>query len=81
MPQASEEQRKSWGENGECGEKKAMDHLTTRGYKLTNHWNWLYSRKDVGEIIEDDFEAARFLIDEWDFGGIIDRLRINERTV
>jgi hypothetical protein len=69
MPQASEEQRQEWGEDGGAGEGKAIAYLKAAGYTLLPNWFW---RKPSPEHkpTEKELGAIWFLIDEWDFGGI-----------
>ena len=71
MPQASDEDRAKWGGHQGVGEDKAMKHLEGRGYKLLRSWYW---RPPPGVTLEtmslDDYEAMKFLVDEWDFGGL-----------
>lgn len=66
MPQATEELRQRW--DGPC-EDKAMGHLLNRGYRLDAGYCW-HPPKGVTPT-EEDFSAAEFLIQEWDFGWII----------
>ncbi len=68
MPQATDEQRRLWGENGGVGEGKAIQYLNNAGYILRRNWTW---QKPEGHIpTEEEIGAIDFLIDEWDFGGI-----------
>jgi len=64
MPQATEAQRARWG----ISEEKAIDHLESRGFKLTREWTWLAPEGRVPD--EDDWSAIDFLIDEYDFAGL-----------
>lgn len=65
MPTASDELRAYWGG---ADDAPAMQHLESRGYKLTRRWTWIQP-KGV-EMSERDYLAIRFLNDEWDMGGI-----------
>lgn len=65
MPTASDELRAYWGG---ADDDPPMRHLESRGYKLTRKWTWI-PPKGV-EMSERDYLAIRFLIDEWDMGGI-----------
>lgn len=67
MPQATEELRKRWDGPSEF---KAMDHLHKRGFKLTPQWEWVPPM--ASEPTEEDLSAILFLIQEWDFGGLVE---------
>lgn len=71
MPQASDEQRRQWGDNGGVGEQKAIAHLEGRGFVLTRQWTWIKPTPDY-QLDNDDWGAVGFLIDEWDWGGLAD---------
>ena len=64
-PQASEEQRREW--NGP-DDATAINYLRERGYHLKANWTW--RKPDDVEPSEKDISAIRFLIDEWDYGGL-----------
>lgn len=65
MPQSSDRMRAYWGS---ADDGPAMKHLEERGFKLLGDWTWqapedhIYSARDLN--------AVRFLMEEWDFGGI-----------
>jgi len=42
--------------------------LTTRGFTLTRQWEWIAPDRDIAE---DEGEVIAFLVDEWDFGGVV----------
>jgi hypothetical protein len=69
MPQATEEQRHKWGGMGGVGDDKASRFLQDRGFKLTDDWQWAY--RTGQEFTDQDFEAAQFLCDEWDYGWFV----------
>lgn len=67
MPQASDEQHAEW--NGP-GDATAIKYLEDAGYDLTRSWCWIKpSTKHIPT--EKEISAVRFLIDEWDFGPIV----------
>lgn len=68
MPQASDELREQWGEDGGAGEGKAMDYLASRGFRMTTNWCWV--EPEGHEMTPDDWGAIGFLIDEWDMGSL-----------
>ena len=65
MPTASPELRAEWP----GGDQEAMQHLKMRGYILMRDWHWKAPPKSSGPSAQDQ-SAIRYLIDEWDFGGI-----------
>lgn len=70
MPSASDEDRLEWGGAQGIGEDKAMGYLQDKGFVL-NGWQW--TKPSSGYLVtEDDWGAINFLIDEWDFGGLVD---------
>lgn len=69
MPQATEELRQKWGGVRGVGEDKAIGHLLKRGYTLTSDYCW-FKPIEI-DITLDDTEAIDFLIQEWDYGGLI----------
>jgi hypothetical protein len=65
MPQATEELRAEWPGH----DQQAMAHLEAAGYRLERDWTW--TRPQPGhQPSERDWSAIRYLIDEWDFGGL-----------
>lgn len=67
MPQASEELRAEWDGPGD---EKAIGYLQEAGYSVDAEWRWI-SRAIGHEPTEKEISAIRFLIDEWDYGGIV----------
>ena len=65
MPQSSRELRERW--NGPQ-EETALSHLIGAGYDLTPRWTWI--APEGRTPTDDDMSAIRFLIEEWDFGGL-----------
>lgn len=66
MPQASEDLCKRW--NGPS-EHMAIKHLKGAGYLLTAEWEWLCPKGRTPT--EEDQSAILFLIQEWDYGGLL----------
>lgn len=75
MPQASLELCVRW--DGPSDEK-AIAYLEERGYRLTTDWNW-WIPWTIAYPTDKDFDAAQFLVDEWDFGWFIWYTKANER--
>lgn len=68
MPQASVRLRRRWHNDG-----NACRYLENRGYRLLSNWQWV--RPLPPRPFQDEEESAiRYLIEEWDFGGIVDEL-------
>lgn len=59
MPQASDELRDRWKDDG-----RATEFLLKRGYKLAPDWTWLAP----GQPEEDELSAIEYMMDEWDYG-------------
>lgn len=78
MPQASEDLRSlmflMFGSS--ISEGKPVNYLVQKGYVLTKNYEWKLPKPDhfIGEKEE---LCIRFLIDEWDFGGIERSMEIN----
>ena len=73
MPTASNEQRalmEKWFGDA-ISEYGPMTFLESHGYILLPNWCW---RKPVPHhnMSDDEWECLKFLVDEWDFGGIVD---------
>lgn len=66
MPQATEELRRRWDGPSE---EKALRHLESKGFLLTRGWDWVGPHGY--EPTEEDLSAIQFLIEEWDFGGLL----------
>lgn len=66
MPQAAPELRAQWP----GGDKEAINHLQDRGYRLNRGWAWI---RPFAQTIptERDLSAIQYLIDEWDFDGLL----------
>lgn len=68
MPSSSDEMRAKWGGDGGVGEDKAEAFLEGRGFVLHKDWHWTHPENRVPT--EEELEAARFLVEEWDYAGI-----------
>jgi len=67
MPQATASLTEEW--NGP-DDGTAIEYLEGRGFVLTRDFHWVPT---AGHVISDkDRRAVIFLIQEWDFGGIIE---------
>jgi hypothetical protein len=67
MPQASSAQHREW--NGPA-EDTACLFLEGLGYRLTAEWFWV--PPSPGHVVTPkERSAIEFLIDEWDYGGVI----------
>lgn len=67
MPQASDEQRADWG----IAEDKAEDYLFWHGWLLCRGWLWWHHDWEKALMDDDAYEAMKFLVDEWDYGGVL----------
>jgi len=70
MPQASDELRDTitkWF--GRIDDYAVIKFLESHGFTLTRDWFWI-APVPSHTISEIEFNCLRFLIDEWDFGGI-----------
>lgn len=66
MPTASPELRAAWPE----GDEQAISYLEAQGYTLTKQWEWIKPTPDH-VITEREGSAIDYLVDEWDFGGVV----------
>ena len=66
MPQTTPERRARWGTS-----EKAIAFLKRRGYSLRPDWMW---EMPTGHMIaSQEQDAILYLIEEWDFGGVVER--------
>lgn len=64
MPSGPSELHAKWKDDG-----KAIAYLESRGFKLTENFEW---EQPAGHTYtEEDDSALAYLIYEWDYGGII----------
>lgn len=66
MPQASSEQQAEWG----IDDGPVIKFLEAAGYRMTRTFFWVLPTPDHVPT-EKEYSAIDFLIDEWDFGGIV----------
>ncbi len=66
MPQATPDLRAEWP----GGDDEAISYLEGRGFTLTKQWEWIKPTPDH-EISMREALAITYLIDEWDFGGVL----------
>jgi hypothetical protein len=66
MPSASPELRRQWPGH----DREAILHLQAQGYRLNERWAWV--RPTPEHVVTDrDRSAIQYLIDEWDFDGLL----------
>jgi hypothetical protein len=65
MPQTSPERAARWP----GGDEEAIAFLLAGGWRLGRDWCW--RRDDWREPTEREVDAVRYLIEEWDFDGIV----------
>ena len=76
MPQASDELRaqmkKRFGDP--INDTGPMEFLKGAGYTLTPDWRWKAKAgvQLLRDMTRDEFECLLFLVQEWDFGGLIE---------
>ena len=64
MPQATDELRAKWGGDMGVGEDKALNFLYERGWVQIGNG---YMQAPGPGRPDDEWEAMRFLVEEWDF--------------
>jgi hypothetical protein len=71
MPSASETMRKSIIERfGSLNPDGPIKYLLDHGWRLTRNFFWIPPSRDYTEP-ELEGECIDFLIDEWDYGGVL----------
>lgn len=65
MPQTTPERAARWPGM----DRQAMLFLKSRGYRLTKDWCWTHPERK--EPDEREADAIIYLIEEWDFDGLI----------
>ena len=65
MPSSTPERQARWGSDG-----AASDYLAARGFRLRRDWCWVLpeGRDDADET---EADAIIYLIEEWDYGGMV----------
>jgi hypothetical protein len=71
MPSGPPELHEKWTKRGptEAGDTNATLYLESRGYKMSQHWNWFKPSEDHVPT-EEEIEALNYLVWEWDYGGL-----------
>lgn len=73
MPSASDEDRaemtKRFGSIDSHGPEK---YLKDRGWTLAGNWQWSKPGQTLNSMPRDEFECVKFLVHEWDYGGVVD---------
>lgn len=71
MPQASEFLRNKMGARfgDRISNEGPQSFLENRGYKLLGDWSWRLP-SDGHAVTQEEYDCVKFLIEEWDFGGI-----------
>lgn len=74
MPQASKELREEWGVVCDDGgiyylDTCAVNYLRDAGYKLNSRYQWIKPEGHKPTAYE--MRAIRYLIEEWDFDGLV----------
>lgn len=74
MPQASDELREIMFEmfGNRIDDGGPQLYLLERGWKLTRGWRWFKRGQTLQSMPQDEYLCVCFLIDEWDYGGVID---------
>lgn len=74
MPQASEELRERMFERfgDHISEQGPIKFLQDAGYTLTPGFRWKPKKgvTNLNDMTEDEYECLRFLVYEWDYGGL-----------
>lgn len=73
MPQTTEAMNvlmRSWFGSG-TDETGPIEFLESHGYVLTRDWLWRLPTP-AHTVNREEYACIRFLVEEWDFGGIVD---------
>ena len=75
MPQASDRLQRRMGElfGSDTGDEGPIKFLETAGYTLNRDWTWVPKAgvKELWEMTQDELACLQFLVEEWDFGGLM----------
>ncbi len=63
MPSTTPERSDKWKSEG-----FAVSYLAGRGFRLTSDWLWVPPER---ELFDDEVDAIIYLIEEWDYGGLV----------
>jgi hypothetical protein len=66
MPQTTPERSARWP----GGDAEAIGYLRAGGWVLHKSWEW--SHPNARDLTEREQDAVTYLVEEWDFGGVID---------
>src|SRR5262245_55679440 len=80
MPQASDYLRAQWP----GGDQQAIAHLLERGYRATRGFCWVPpgdASPETYEPTDRDWSAMTYLIDEWDYGGLVSAAHAEKQRV
>jgi hypothetical protein len=66
MPSTTPDREARWP----GGDSQAIDYLMKQGYSMTKDWCWVKPTDDH-KPTEKEIDAVIYLIEEWDFGGIL----------
>lgn len=52
---------------------RCQEYLSQRGFYLTRTWDWIPPPRinKLGDLTDEEFECVMYLIEEWDFGGVL----------
>lgn len=76
MPQATRELRERW----DIADGPVIAYLAAKGFKYTQKWEWLKPTKNH-QCTQAEISAILFLIQEWDWGGLVPDSEWDEWTV
>lgn len=72
MPQASDELRaKMISRFGDIGDWGPTKYLIQRGWHLQRDWKWYKPGHSAPTMTDDEWDCALFLVEEWDYGGVV----------
>jgi hypothetical protein len=73
MPQASDELTEEIARIcGDASDHAVVAFLEQRGWTLDREWQWHKSGQTYQTMPQDEYLAVLFMIDEWDYGGVVD---------
>ena len=75
MPSASADLRKRMGElfGDEVDEAGPSQFLADRGFTLKRDWTWSKEGATYDNMSQDEYDCIRFLMEEWDMGGLSEK--------
>lgn len=55
-----------------CGDINACRYLKEQGFTLNRDWTWYHpKRPDLESLTEEEWSAIIYLIQEWDYGSLV----------